>query len=443
VKESTDYRPEENLRRRDFLNLAAKTAVSAAALSTLSFTHKTVSAEEGAPKNYRIIKRSITQPVDHKKPGGATFDQQVDILIPDGAPVDAPVFFILGNEHDVKLSEMEAYREKYGDRNDVVFVHAEHRGYGESLTNDDQSIPAYVTVEAALADYHNVVKTLKGEFPGPWMAAGHSYGGGLSINFASRYPDDISVVLSSSGVVDWPFVMDCYDRQVRINLGPDIYGRIANHIESLKPDELFDENWIEREFLIAFVTGMTQYDEYEGYIKYFGALSKLPTGAFLRLLHIMDNTIAGGAALNYALSNAKETLSLEEAYAGMYNWRIWRYQQARETGVFWVSSEGGGIYTRSADDFIEECRAIFGENPKSAVSPDWSPREMVPDLKVPLIYVCGGRDPWKGLCLEKDYEIKNGKYFYFPDLKHCPERRNKSLGKAVMDEMLRFAKGGR
>jgi pimeloyl-ACP methyl ester carboxylesterase len=435
-----------NLKRRDFLNLAAKTTISAAALSTIStltFRPSIVNAKERAPKNYQIIKRTITQPVDHNNPRGKTFNQQIDILIPDNATKDAPVFFILGNEHDVQYSELFDYHEKYGARDDVIFVHAEHRGYGESLTDDDQSIPSYVTIDRALADYHEVVKTLKSEFPGPWMAAGYSYGGGLSINFAAKYPEDISVALSSSGVVDWPFVMDCYDRQVRLNLGEDIYGRISNHVKNLEPMELFDKNWIEREFLIAFVTGMTQYDEYESYVKPFGMLSKLPTGSFLKVLHLMDNAIANGAALNYALSNTKHTYSLKEAYAGKYNWRVWRYQQAIETGVFWVSSENGGIYTRTADDFIEECRAIFGEAPPTATKPTWSPREMVSGLKVPLVYVCGGRDPWKGLCLEEDYDIKSGKYFYFPELKHCPDRRDRKLGKMVMDEMLKFATKGK
>ena len=53
------------------------------------------------PDAYTIINTSITQPVDHTLPAGPTFTQQVDILIPAKAAKNAPVFFNLGNEHDL------------------------------------------------------------------------------------------------------------------------------------------------------------------------------------------------------------------------------------------------------------------------------------------------------------------------------------------------------
>jgi len=64
---------------------------------------------------------------------------------------------------------------------------------------------------------------------------------------------------------------------------------------------------------------------------------------------------------------------------------------------------------------------------------------MIKDLKVPLVYVCGGKDPWRGLCLESDYNIKNGKYFFYPEGRHCPEKDKLRRGREVIECVLNFA----
>ena len=393
------------------------------------------------PDAYTIINTSITQPVDHTLPAGPTFTQQVDILIPAKAAKNAPVFFNLGNEHDLTDRDIIALYTAYGAPENVIFIQAEHRGYGQSVTAEaDQSIPSHVTVAQALADYHRVVARFRAEYPGPWMWTGYSYGGGLVIHFAAKYPGDLRVILSSSGVVDWPFTMDAYDRGVRNTFGETAYARLVRHVNTLKPESLFDAVWLEREFLIAVIHGATQYGRYSSLTPVMKLASFLPTGAFLGVLHWIDRGIAKEGAWNYATSNAKPTLSLEEKKTGRWDWRVWRYQQCRETGVFEVSVKPEGIFSRQRNDFIEECESLFKEYPAAERGKEWSPRAMVKKLSVPMVYVAGGMDPWMGLCLERDYPLNNGRYFYRPEGRHCPDYRDDPiLAREVLAAMIEFA----
>ncbi len=392
-------------------------------------------------KNYELTRITISQPLDHASSDGARFDEEVFILVPLNAPNSSPVFFILGNEHDLTSAEMVKSWNAYGAPCDVFFILAEHRGYGQSVSADDnQTVPAYVSVSQALADYHQVIKELKNTYTGPWMAAGYSYGGGLSVDLASRYPDDVKVTLSSSGVIDWPFTMDAYDKQVRITMGPETYARLTQHIKNLQPVEMFDSNWMERELLIAGIHGLTQYEAYRSYLPVFQAASNLPTPTFMGILHMIDDTIAKKTGMQYAESNGKRTLTREEATSGKWTWRVWRYQQCSETGIFEVSAGPDGVFNRSRDEFFAESRALFGTDPVSAVNPPWSPRSKLAGLKVPLVYVCGGMDPWQGLGLEKDYKLSQGYYFYYPEGRHCPDLSNTEMGKQVLSKMLEYAR---
>ena len=151
---------------------------------------------DDSPANYRIIHKDFLQPVDHSNPDGPKLKQYVDILVPDGAPTDSPVFFNFGNETDLTDDSLLKFYRLHGERNDIIYVQAEHRGYGQSLTEDeDQSVPSYVRTSQAIEDAHAVVAELQQEYNGPWMAAGWSYGGALVIEYSYKNPDDVAVVL--------------------------------------------------------------------------------------------------------------------------------------------------------------------------------------------------------------------------------------------------------
>ena len=94
------------------------------------------------------------------------------------------------------------------------------------------------------------------------------------------------------------------------------------------------------------------------------------------------------------------------------------------------------IYWGSKQDILNECRIMFGEHPPAAFNPQWNPREFVRSLKVPVVYVNGGRDPWKALCLDNESTIPKEDYFLAPEGYHCPDKYNPDLGKKVLDRML-------
>ncbi len=392
------------------------------------------------PKHYKIVHKVISQPINHANLDGPKLEQEITILIPDGAPADSPVFFNLGNEADQTDEGLAKLYEQYGGGSQIIYVQVEHRGYGQSLTADeDQSMPSYVQIDQALADAHSAVQELKKEYSGPWMAAGWSYGGGLVINYAAAYPDDVRVILSSSGVIDWPCMNYAYDRRVRTTLGDACYKRVAKHARNLQPKELFDNNWMQREFMYANVVGVCQYERFKNLLPYFRLASYLPTGPFLKLLHWLDHKYGKDKAWEYASGFGARHLSREEALSGSYNWRVWHYQQCAQTGVFFASEEPDGLFSRTRDEECEECRALFGEDLPCEPASEWSPRKMLEALTTPLVYVAGGEDPWFALCLKPDYKLKSGKYFYVPTGRHCPDRDDPKLGQQVLAEMLKYA----
>jgi pimeloyl-ACP methyl ester carboxylesterase len=391
-------------------------------------------------KDYRILHKIIEQPADHSDPAGSTLDQRVSILIPEGTPLDSPVFFNLGNETELTDDDLIDFYKLHGDKYSIIYIQAEHRGYGQSLTHDeDQTVPSYVRIDQAIADAHEVIQQLKKEYSGPWMVSGWSYGGGLAINFAVQHPDDMAVILCSSGVVDWPFLNVAYEKQVKKTFSKGAFRRLIRHSNNLKPKELFDKNWVDREFLRVLVIGFTQMGEHKPMRPIFEALTLLPTRLMLKILRWTDKVVAENQGMQYALSLSKKTLTREEAATGKYGWRVWRYQQCTETGVFF-SSEGDDIFfTRTPAEIHAECRALFGVEPPYGENPTWSPRAMLDNLTVPMIYVAGGQDPWIALGIEPDCEITCGKYFFLPEAQHGPDRDDPKLARQVLDEMIKYA----
>jgi len=387
---------------------------------------------------YQLQHHTIRQPLNHSAPDGPSFEQHYDILIPEGAPLDAPIFYVYGNESPATLESLEGAYRAYPRDVSVIFIQGEHRGYGQSISDDpDQSIPSYVRIDEAHADTHRLIAELKREFTGPWIMAGYSYGGGMVIDFAAKYRDDVDAILSSSGVVDWPFEMSTYDRQVRDTLGKETYTHLVGHMNNLQPEADFDAAWFEREFIIAMVHGVVQMGSIQRMQGAFGEFTKLSTPEFLEKLHGLDEVFGKGMAWQYAVSNAKPTLSREEKLTNEYDWRVWRYQQCMETGVFEISAVDSGIFTRSRADFCNECEALFGGY--QADGDRWSPRAALARLTVPLVYVSGRKDPWEGLGIRADDDVPGMVYLRSPEGQHCPDRDDRVLARKVFDALLKAA----
>ena len=138
--------------------------------------------------DFVLIQEEITQPLDHFAENSDTFIQRTFLFVPktiasNGIQLSSlftedrsslatiPVFFVLGNEGPVDPKIFLQRIVNYGSK-DVIFLTAEHRGYGSSISsNPDQSNPHYVMINQVMQDYHEVVSQYNSIFKGPWIAA--------------------------------------------------------------------------------------------------------------------------------------------------------------------------------------------------------------------------------------------------------------------------------
>ena len=389
-------------------------------------------------KEFTITNDTIEQPVSHADPALGVFTERVKLLIPAGVIKRPRVLFVMGGESALTDSALIRFFRAYGKRNDMVVLCGEHRGYGTSISGENQNRPAYVSVSEALADYHAVRQKYAERFPAEWIVCGRSYGGSLAISYACAYPQDAAALLCSSGVTDWNALLPEYDAAARENLGPALYERLCGHIDRLSPADPFSEHWYDRELIYAFVTGICQFREYRKLLPAVSAMAKLPTKRFVSAMKTADRLFAKGSAAQHADSNKAATLSNGEACTCRYGWRVWRYQQAFELGTFWAPSEQRSIYRRNAAEWKAECRKLFGQDaPVFDAGVTWDVRDMVPKLNVPMIYVRGGRDPWRRVGLEEAYPLKNGTVVTIQNGFHCPDSYP-DTGPAIMETLLSY-----
>jgi len=125
-----------------------------------------------------------------------------------------PLFFYTGNEGPI-----DAFYDSNGFVTDVLapefgalVVFAEERYYGESLPFGNDTFQGgyetlkYLTTDNVLADYANLIQSLKTTIPGlhastPVVAFGGSYGGTLATFMRVRYPNVITGSLAASAPV--------------------------------------------------------------------------------------------------------------------------------------------------------------------------------------------------------------------------------------------------
>jgi pimeloyl-ACP methyl ester carboxylesterase len=306
--------------------------------------------------------------------------------------------------------------------------------------DEDQTVPSYVRIDQVISDGHRVQVALKGEFTGPWMVAGYSYGGSLALWYADAYPQDVRVVLASSAAVDFPFTSDSWDRYLRKYYGDKGYGRLAEHVRNLHPAALFDTPWLARRFVAGLAATIPQRQSFDRYKPLLSFFSRLPTSWFVRSTKWVEGIVNGGGGQEQLRWMARKTVTRTDALSGDLSLRVWRYQQCAETGLFHVSSEKDGIFPESEKEIRDECRALFGIEPAKPLAGRKSPREILDRLSIPVIYVEGGKDPSAGVLHDPGHRLHKGRYFFVPDGRHCPDRADADVGRKVLAEMLRFAR---
>lgn len=141
---------------------------------------KKLSVDTSYIEGYEIL---ISQPLDHKNPGGKKFNQRFYLSHSD---FSKPMVFVTEGyaaNHNYK-SELA----KLLDANQVI---VEHRYFGKSVP--EKIDWQYLNIEQAAADHHKIVELLKELYKGKWINTGVSKGGQTTLYHRYFYPNDVDV----------------------------------------------------------------------------------------------------------------------------------------------------------------------------------------------------------------------------------------------------------
>lgn len=365
---------------------------------------------------FEVEETWYTQPVDHDKPDGETLEEQVLYLYPEGLDRKSIkyILFGLGNEIDSDRHRIEWIWKSYGSPQDMLVILAEHRGYGQSQTKGDQSIPTYVTVKQTLKDYDRFIQDKKKEYPNAkWVGAGYSYGASLTLQFVHDYPQDLDIAIASSPPVYYPFYFTEYNQMIYKNLGKEFTDKMSQHMVNLKPIKVHDENWVNRELLGATLALMTQTTSFRKIEPEISKFIDLPTDEFMTRLKPM----LPEAMTQMIDARKKESLTYEEAQTGKYNWYTWKWQQCYETGT----QNFEAPFPHTKEEVIADYQASYGMTPPAKEKPIWDLRPLISEIKIPLIVTNGGADPWITIGIKPDHEYTNIDYIYNETAEHVPD----------------------
>lgn len=134
----------------------------------------------------RAFELDITQPVDHNRPGGATFQQRAYLShIADSVPmVFAPSGYGTTPESGQELAEILQ----------ANCLSVTHRYFpGARPADPDWS---YLTVWQAAQDHHRVVSLIKEVYDGIWVSTGASKGGKTAVFHRRFFPGDVDATVA-------------------------------------------------------------------------------------------------------------------------------------------------------------------------------------------------------------------------------------------------------
>ncbi|WP_269844534.1 alpha/beta hydrolase family protein [Actinokineospora bangkokensis] len=167
--------------------LASPAAPSADILDRLQAVPGLTVTEAQAPQGYRFFFLTITQPVDHRKPRGATFEQRFQLLHRD---VSRPVVL-----HTTGYGMPGyAFRSEPTRLLDGNQISVEQRFFTPS--RPDPADWSDLDIWQAATDHHRIVEALKAIYPAKWVATGASKGGMTSVYHRRFYPSDLDAVVA-------------------------------------------------------------------------------------------------------------------------------------------------------------------------------------------------------------------------------------------------------
>jgi hypothetical protein len=132
---------------------------------------------------YRFFLLNITQPVDHRHPRGATFQQRISVLHRDIAR--PTVLFTSGYGLSTNASRSEPTRIIDGNQ-----VSMEYRFFTPS--RPEPADWSKLTIWQAASDEHRIYQALKPIFTKNWLATGGSKGGMTATYYERFYPQDMN-----------------------------------------------------------------------------------------------------------------------------------------------------------------------------------------------------------------------------------------------------------
>ncbi|HST81771.1 MAG TPA: hypothetical protein VLL08_08570, partial [Kineosporiaceae bacterium] len=132
---------------------------------------------------YRFFLLNLTQPVDHRQPNGATFQQRISVLHKD---VSRPtVLFTSGYGLSTTPNRSEPTRIVDGNQ-----VSMEYRFFTPS--RPEPADWSDLTIWQAATDEHRIYQALKPIYNKNWLATGGSKGGMTATYYERFYPHDMN-----------------------------------------------------------------------------------------------------------------------------------------------------------------------------------------------------------------------------------------------------------
>lgn len=181
----------------------------------------------------------FNQRLDHSKIDSGTFLQKYYLYTHPEANLNSPVFYMLGNEHEISPMYLTGTVMKVlADSFKGYAVVLEHRFYGESIPfkNLENSNLRLLTTEQALNDFAHFQVSLTNEkkLSGKWISIGSSYAGNLSAYYRLKNPHLVAGAIVSSAPLKTPRFNRLMDNQVVKELGPQCLRSYQERISEIK-----------------------------------------------------------------------------------------------------------------------------------------------------------------------------------------------------------------
>ncbi len=132
----------------------------------------------------------VTQAIDHRKAQSGKFRQRVFLF---HKSEELPVIFVTEG-YEANYAERKGFREELSKIYNANLIVVEHRYFGTSLP--DSINYAYLNLEQATADYHQIRQQLGTLYKGKWISTGISKGGQTALSYRAFYPTDVDATVA-------------------------------------------------------------------------------------------------------------------------------------------------------------------------------------------------------------------------------------------------------